>query len=203
MDEDPRFRPGWTTEPAVEAIWRPLVDPEHPGNQPFPDGRLPQEAIVAPYYWHRMPPAQLAALFDLAPWERPIRVNDQPRFEWFLDPLAERFPEVTFHGHTHTKIGQLRVEGFELIGTAERVLEAWVWLRDQQRAPWEAVRQARGQGAEALAAAVAEAERVAWDAPDEVHLHRIGEGIERDGETGRSAHRPEDVGRWHYWVWWD
>ena len=120
---DPRFRPGWTAEPAVEAIWRPLVDADHPFNRPEAEAHR-REGGAFPYHWDGMTPNQLAALLELAPWERPHRVNVAPPAQWFLDPLAEYFPDVTFHGLIHTRvISQFAVEGFQLIAAADRVLE--------------------------------------------------------------------------------
>jgi hypothetical protein len=49
-----------------------------------------------------MTPAQLAGLFDTAPWERDQGRNARPRHRWFLD-LADAFPEVTLHGFTRDR----------------------------------------------------------------------------------------------------
>jgi hypothetical protein len=175
-DDDPRFRPGWTTEPAAEAIWRPLVDPEHPCNQPGEDGTLLQEApnCIVPYYWSKMPPAQLAALLDLAPWECPLRPNGQPAFGWFLGPLAESFPDVTFHGYIHTRVAQMRVEGFQLFAPADRVLELMTWLK--------------GQKIPASRLHVTE-----WRKEGDLMPVRPDDwGLER-----------RDDGTWDFWWWWD
>src|SRR5262249_24410702 len=100
----------------------------------------------------------------------------------------------------HTRVSQMKAEGFELLGPAERVLEAYVFERDQRAAMWKAVRQARKWGDEAGAKAAA---RAAWGGPAEAHLHRIGEGGGRAGEQGPRAQRPEDAGVWHLSPWWD
>jgi len=76
-EPDPRFRLGWTTELAVEAIWRPLVDADHPFNRPDVETQRSAGGMI-PYHWDGMTPSQLAALLDMAPWERPHRVNVSP-----------------------------------------------------------------------------------------------------------------------------
>jgi hypothetical protein len=121
-----------------------------------------------------MPPAHLAALFDLAPWERQLGYNGRPVHQWFLDPLAEAFPDVTFHGLVHTQVSQFAVEGFQLIAPADRVLELLAWLRDQ-RVP------------------------ATWLDADSVL--KPGDSVPlRPDDWG--LHQ-EDDGRWHYWAWWD
>src|SRR5262249_36883666 len=108
MFEHPRYREAWVNEPAVRAVWAPLVHPRHPLNRlrdEFPD-------MSTPAYWTGMTPAQLAVLFDTAPWERDQGHNRRPRHRWFLD-LADAFPEVTFHGFTRDRSQHsVVVEGF-------------------------------------------------------------------------------------------
>jgi hypothetical protein len=171
-ERDPRFRPGWTTEPAAEAIWRPLVDADHPFNRP--EAQAPHTAM--PHHWDGMTPNQLAALLDLAPWARQQRVNLSPPAQWFLDPLAEHFPDVTFHGLVHTEFAQFAVEGFQLIAPSESVLEILAWLHTQ---------------------------RVPYPWPDDVH-YRQGDTIPVSPDDW-DLHRENDgpAGRWHLWWWWD
>jgi hypothetical protein len=174
-ERDPRFRLGWTTEPAVEAIWRPLVDADHPFNRPEVEADRSARGAI-PYHWDGMTPGQLAAILDLAPWERRHRVNVSPPAQWFLDPLAEHFPDVTFHGLIHTKVAQFAVEGFQLIAVADRILDLLAWLRTQRVPyPWPDGVQYR-QGDTILVS------------PDDWDLHREDEG---------------PGGRWHLWWWWD
>ncbi|MGH2371295.1 MAG: hypothetical protein ACRDI2_24230, partial [Chloroflexota bacterium] len=179
MVDHPLYREEWVNEPAVRAIWAPLIHPRHPGNKIYHE--FPE--LRAPRYWTGMTPAQLAALIETAPWEREQGYNARPRHQWFLD-LADAFPEVTFHGFTRER-GQwsIVVEGFDLIAPAERVLESVRWV-------WHSL-----AGTE-------------FSPGDERHLHRIGDPDhaweERASyETGEDTHCPEDAGRWHHWRWWD
>ena len=179
MFEHPRSRREWVNEPAVRAIWVPLIHPRHPGNEGYADDC----EAWRPVYWTGMTPAQLAALFDAAPWERDQGHNRRPLHRWFLD-LADGFPEVTFHGFTRERFQwSVVVEGFDLVGPADRVLECVRWV-------WHTL---AGTG---------------FSQGDERHLHRIGDPDHaweerEDHETGADAHRPEDAGRWHHWRWWD
>jgi hypothetical protein len=179
MFEHPRYRRGWVNEPAVRAIWRPLVHPRHPAN----GGRDPDAGDRHPVYWARMTAPQLAALIDAAPWERDRGHNARPLHACFLD-LADAFPEVTSHGFTRQRSQwSTVVEGFDPIAPADGVLECarWAW--------------------HTLAA-------TPFSRGDSRHLHRIGDPAHaweerEDDETGEDAHDPEDAGRWHHWRWWD
>jgi hypothetical protein len=123
MFDHPRYRREWVNEPEVRAIWVPLIHPRHPGNKTyheFPD-------MWQPLYWTGMTPAQVAALFDTAPWERDQGHNARPRHQWSLH-LADEFPEVTFHGFTRERYQwSICIEGFDLIAPADRVLECVRW----------------------------------------------------------------------------
>jgi hypothetical protein len=179
MFDHPLYREVWVNEPAVRAIWAPLLLPRHPGNRL----RAEMPDVQGPVYWADMTPAQLAALLETAPWERDQGHNARPRHRWFLD-LADAFPEVTFHGFTRdTFQHSIVVEGFDLIAPAERVLDSVRWVELSLR-------------------------RTEYSRGDDRHLHRIGDPDHADderryGETGADAHRPEDAGRWHHWRWWD
>jgi hypothetical protein len=167
----------WTSAPAVEAHWRPLLDPGHPMNrlrreQGWADD---EEGEGFPYYWSGMSPAQLAAVFDRPPCPGIRGVhNARPRHQWFLDPLGETFPGVTFHGVVHHRLGNFQVEGFQLIAPPARALELQAWLK-RQKMP------ATAQHADEWRK---ERDPIAVR-PDDWGLHRHDDGL------------------WHFWWWWD
>jgi hypothetical protein len=165
--------------PATEALWRPLLDPDHPMNrlrreQGWADDD--EDSVGFPSYWCGMPPARLAAVFDLAPRPgiREAGHDARPRHRWFLDPLGEAFPDVTYHGFVRHRLGASQVEGVQLIAPPERVLELQAWLK-RQRVP------ATAQHADAWRK---ERDPIAVR-PDDWGLRRHDDGL------------------WHFWWWWD